>query len=158
MAAIKRVTPNVHLNDGEVNRLLAQLSPDNPGLRIEIDELNGLLCDPLCAMLAAVDTCVCGRERWRGMAMIFFQRKPSGWLAEIHDVVVDESFRRRGVGEGLVRELMEVALEFSQTRNAKVTLTLTSKPSRGAANPLYLKLGFVLVAKAEGESGTNLYK
>ncbi|MEK9152717.1 MAG: GNAT family N-acetyltransferase [Patescibacteria group bacterium] len=158
MIAIKRILPGVHINLGEVNRLLGQQSPGNPNRNINPDELNGVLCDPLYVMLAAVDADMAGHEHWRGMATIFFQRNLTRWMAEIHDVVVDEPFRGQGIGERLTCELMDIALEFCQKRNIKLKLSLISRPSRKAANGLYVKLGFVLVAKADGEWGTNLYK
>ena len=63
---------------------------------------------------------------------------PTGLRAWIEDVVVDESFRGRGVGEALNRRAIEIAL----AAGAK-TIELTSRPSRSAANRLYQRRGFV---------------
>jgi len=57
--------------------------------------------------------------------------------AWIEDVVVDEAGRGQGVGAALV----QAALERSAERGAR-TVDLTSRPSREAANRLYLRLGF----------------
>jgi ribosomal protein S18 acetylase RimI-like enzyme len=57
--------------------------------------------------------------------------------AWIEDVVVDEAARGTGVGE----ELCTRAIQLAKARGAK-TLDLTSRPSREAANALYLRLGF----------------
>jgi len=62
---------------------------------------------------------------------------PSGERAWIEDVVVDEGARGLGVGEALTRAALDVARS-----NGVRTVDLTSRPSREAANALYLKLGF----------------
>jgi len=62
---------------------------------------------------------------------------PSGERAWIEDVVVDEGARGFGVGEALTRAALDVARS-----NGVRTVDLTSRPSREAANALYLKLGF----------------
>ena len=73
-------------------------------------------------------------------------RIPTGLRAWIEDVVVDESARGHGVGEALNR----AALDDARSRGA-VTVDLTSRPSREAANRLYLRLGFV-------QRETNVYR
>jgi ribosomal protein S18 acetylase RimI-like enzyme len=64
-------------------------------------------------------------------------RVPTGVLAWIEDVVVDESARGAGVGEKLVA----AALGHAREVGAK-SVDLTSRPSREAANRLYLRMGF----------------
>ena len=73
-------------------------------------------------------------------------RIPTGLKAWIEDVVVDESARGHGVGESLNR----AALEEARRRGAK-DVSLTSRPSREAANRLYQRLGFQI-------RQTNLYR
>jgi ribosomal protein S18 acetylase RimI-like enzyme len=73
-------------------------------------------------------------------------RIPTGLRAWIEDVVVDDSARGHGVGAAL----NIAALEEARRRGA-VTVDLTSRPSREAANKLYKKLGFV-------ERETNVYR
>jgi ribosomal protein S18 acetylase RimI-like enzyme len=65
-------------------------------------------------------------------------RIPTGVRAWIEDVVVDGSARGHGVGEALNK----AALDEARSRGA-VTVDLTSRPSREAANRLYQRLGFV---------------
>lgn len=65
-------------------------------------------------------------------------RIPTGIRCWIEDVVVDEAARGRGVGEALNR----FTIELAHAKGAR-TLDLTSRPSREAANRLYLRLGFV---------------
>ena len=73
-------------------------------------------------------------------------RIPTGLRAWIEDVVVDSSARGHGVGEAL----NQAALVEARSRGA-VTVDLTSRPSREAANRLYQKLGFV-------QRETNVYR
>ncbi len=63
---------------------------------------------------------------------------PTGSRAWIEDVVVDESARGLGAGEALTM----AALEAAKAKGA-TSVDLTSRPSREAANHLYLRLGFV---------------
>ena len=73
-------------------------------------------------------------------------RIPTGVRAWIEDVVVDAAARGHGVGEALNK----AAIEEAQTRGA-ITVELTSRPSREAANRLYQRLGFVA-------RDTNVYR
>ncbi len=81
-----------------------------------------------------------------GMATIVVVRTLAGIFSHIEDVVVDEQCRGRGLGSVLIQKLIERA----RARHA-VSVSLTSKPSRVAANELYQKLGF---EKKE----TNVYR
>ncbi len=71
---------------------------------------------------------------------------PTGVRAWIEDVVVDSSVRGQGIG----RALDESALEVARKAGA-VTVDLTSRPTREAANRLYKSLGFV-------QRETNVYR
>lgn len=73
-------------------------------------------------------------------------RTPSALKAWIEDVVVDDAARGHGVGEMLNREALATALQ----RGAK-SVSLTSRPSREAANRLYQRIGFEL-------RETNVYR
>lgn len=72
-----------------------------------------------------------------GSLTLAFYRIPTGMKAWIEDVVVDESARGLGIG----RLLNEAALAEAQRRDAK-DVSLTSRPSREAANRLYQRIGF----------------
>jgi len=73
-------------------------------------------------------------------------RIPTGIRAWIEDVVVDESARGHGVGEAL----NQAAIQEARQKGA-VTVDLTSRPSREAANRLYQRIGFV-------QRDTNVYR
>lgn len=81
-----------------------------------------------------------------GMLTLACFRLPTGTRAWIEDVVVDEKHRGMGVGAALVARAMDLARD----RGAR-TVDLTSRPSREAANRLYLRLGFV-------RRNTNVYR
>ena len=66
-------------------------------------------------------------------------RIPTGVRAWIEDVVVDDSARGHGAGESL----NQAALDFAKA-NGAITVDLTSRPSREAANRLYQRMGFKL--------------
>jgi ribosomal protein S18 acetylase RimI-like enzyme len=72
-----------------------------------------------------------------GSLTLAFYRIPTGLKAWIEDVVVDDSVRGQGVGEALNR----AAIAEAAHRGAK-HVSLTSRPSREAANRLYVRLGF----------------
>lgn len=140
----------------EINHLLKELSPGAEP--ITRDYLTTHYLNPHSSFIyVAVDS---DREypNLVGMATVFFIWRCSGWLAEIHDVVVDPTYRGRHIGDMLTTKLLKAINNFALRENKKITVYLTSKPHRVAANNMYLKHGFELVAKAEGENGTNLYK
>lgn len=62
---------------------------------------------------------------------------PTGRKASIEDVVVSTEYRGQGIG----RKLVEAAIEKAR-ESAPITLQLTSRPSREAANHLYQSMGF----------------
>lgn len=72
-----------------------------------------------------------------GILTLVLYRVPTGIPARIEDLVVDESVRGQGIGEGLVRHAIRVAHESGADG-----VTLTSNPKRIAANKLYQKIGF----------------
>jgi ribosomal protein S18 acetylase RimI-like enzyme len=71
---------------------------------------------------------------------------PTGHRAWVEDVIVDESVAGQGIGRLLTEAMLERARELGC-----VTVDLTSRPSREAANHLYKKVGFV-------ERETNVYR
>jgi ribosomal protein S18 acetylase RimI-like enzyme len=111
-------------------RLIPQLSSSSPPpSREQLAELVG--SDHLVLYLA--------RDAGQivGSLTLAFYRIPTGLKAWIEDVVVDEVGRGRGVG----KRLSEAAIAEARRRGAK-DVNLSSRPSREAANRLYLRLGF----------------
>lgn len=119
--------------------LIPQLSSSNPPpTQAALEEIVQSPATDL--FLARVDGRIVG-----SLTLATF-RIPTGLRAWIEDVVVDDAARGHGVGAALNK----AALEEARQRGA-VTVDLTSRPSREAANKLYKKLGFV-------ERETNVYR
>ena len=123
-----------------VLRFLPQLSADAEILTRQYFK-NILASEGIHLFLATID-----KKQIVGMLTIATYKTPPGIKVWIEDVIVDESHRGKGIG----RELMLFAIDYSGSLGAKY-ICLTSRPSRVAANELYLKLGF---KKYE----TNFYK
>lgn len=78
-----------------------------------------------------------GRSVIVGIAFLAFTHLPTGLIAEVEDVVVDEHFRGRGIGRKLVQKLVDIA-----KRSRAKHVSLHTNPSRLAANALYQHMGF----------------
>lgn len=74
-----------------------------------------------------------------GLACLTIYRVPTGLRSIVEDVIVDESMRRRGIGEALLRH----AIELARAAGAN-GVALTSNSGREAANQLYRSMGFEL--------------
>ena len=114
---------------GALAHLLPQLSSSSPPT---LDELRLITANPESVLFVA-------RLEGRivGSLTLIFYRIPTGLKAWIEDVVVDETARGHGIGELLNR----AALDEARRRGAKA-VSLTSRPSREAANRLYQRIGF----------------
>lgn len=112
--------------------LIPQLSTSNPApTRGQLEEMAA--SEASTVFLARVGGRIVG-----SLTLAMF-RIPTGVRAWIEDVVVDDSARGHGVGEALNR----AALDYARERGA-ITVDLTSRPSREAANRLYQRMGFTL--------------
>ena len=123
-----------------LHRLIPQLSPSVTPLTPE--ELAAIVGSDASVLLVASE----GAGKVLGALTLALFRVPTGMRAWIEDVVVDEASRGRGVGAALVR----AALARAKQAGAR-SVDLTSRPSREAANRLYLDLGFEL-------RQTNVYR
>ncbi len=120
-------------------RLIPQLSKSNPAPTKE--QLESIVAsDSSCILLAKVDGMIVG-----SLTLVTFHI-PTGIRAWIEDVVVDADARGKGVGEAL-----NVFAIAEAQRQGALTVDLTSRPSREAANRLYQRIGF----KARD---TNVYR
>ena len=121
------------------NCLVPQLSSSNPAPARE--QLKEIVDSPAVILFMARD-----EGKLVGSLSLVVFRIPTGVRAWIEDVVVDQSARGKGVGEALTRAALDRAKELGVK-----TVDLTSRPSREAANRLYLRVGFQL-------RQTNLYR
>jgi len=120
-------------------RLIPQLSSSNPPPTQE--ELAEIIAAPSSVLfIARLD------EHIVGTLTLATFRIPTGVRAWIEDVVVDSAARGHGVGEAL----NQAAILEAHHRGA-ITVDLTSRPSREAANRLYQRIGFVA-------RDTNVYR
>ena len=126
VAAFKKLTPQ-----------LSRTAPAPGG-----SELAEMVRSPGTILLMARDL----EKGLVGSLTLVLFRIPTGVRAWIEDVVTDQASRGRGVAEVLCRE----ALNRASAAGAR-TVDLTSRPSREAANRLYLRLGFVM-------RETNVYR
>ena len=122
-----------------LNRLLPQLS--STARSLEMTDLEAILSASTTTLLVATD----GGAVIGALTLVEFVI-PTGRRAWIEDVIVDEAARGRGVGEALT----VAAIAEARRRDVR-TIELTSRPSRGAANALYRKLGFE-------QRETNVYR
>lgn len=120
-------------------KLIPQLSRSNPAPTAS--ELGDIISSSASDLFVArLDDVIVGT-----LTLVTF-RIPTGIRSWIEDVVVDESARGHGVGEAL----NNAALDHARRKGA-VTVDLTSRPSREAANRLYQRIGFV-------QRDTNVYR
>jgi ribosomal protein S18 acetylase RimI-like enzyme len=120
-----------------LRRLLPQLSSAAPP---DASELAEIIAGGSTVFIARVDGVIVG-----SLTLVLY-RIATGLKAWIEDVVVDEAARGHGVGEALNR----AALDEARRHGAKA-VSLTSRPSRQAANRLYARIGFM-------PRDTNVYR
>ncbi len=121
------------------DRLVPQLSRSNPPPpRHLVEDMVG----------SAASTVFMARDHSGilGTLTLAMFRIPTGLRAWIEDVIVDDAARGKGVG----RLLNEAAIEHAFEAGA-ITVDLTSRPSREAANRLYARMGFI-------QRDTNVYR
>ena len=116
-----------------LGRLLPQLSAS--AVLPDMRHLDSFLRDSWSRLLIAREPNEAGQIV--GMGMLATYPTPTGIRAVIEDVVVDNAFRGRGIGESLMRSLLDLA----QSSGAR-GVALTSNPRRTSANRLYRKMGF----------------
>ncbi|WP_405616646.1 GNAT family N-acetyltransferase [Streptomyces sp. NBC_01508] len=128
------ITALEHVDDGvvdDINRLVSQLGKDAaPRSAAYLERLIG--SDSNTVFAARLD----GRPVV-GMLTLVVTVLPTGIVARLEDVVVDDAFRGRGIAPALVREALDEA-----ARRGAHQVDLTSRPSRVSAHRLYEKVGF----------------
>ena len=115
-----------------IKRLVPQLSKSSPPPTTA--ELGEIVESPATDLFIALDD----GGGIVGMSTLVTFRIPTGMRAWIEDVVVDGAGRGQGVGTALTQAMVDRARELGC-----ITVDLTSRPSREAANRLYQREGFV---------------
>ena len=132
IGTVSSLTNEIH---AAVQRLVPQLGSHKASPSPE--ELNDLIRSEASTLLIAREPDEAGPIV--GLVCLTVYRVPTGLRSIIEDVVVDESVRRKGIGEALVRHALDLAREAGADG-----VSLTSNPKREAANRLYLSMGFQL--------------
>jgi ribosomal protein S18 acetylase RimI-like enzyme len=115
-----------------LQRLVPQLSRSNPPPSGE--EVVEMLSSPAISQFLARDD----EGAIVGVATLAVFRIPTGLRAWVEDVITDEAARGQGIGEALTRAMLDRARDLGC-----ITVDLTSRPDREAANRLYRRVGFV---------------
>ena len=123
-----------------MQRLIPQLSSSNPPPTLS--QLHEVISSESADVFVATND----DGTVLGTATLVAFRIPTGMRAWIEDVVVDEAARGQGVAAALTNTMLERARE-----RGCVSVDLTSRPSREAANRLYVRLGFE-------QRTTNVYR
>ena len=119
----------------DIQELMNQLSSDpSKHPPIKLKTLKAMAADKKTALVVARDG-----TRIVGMATLGIVSNFQGFAGHIDNVVVNEEYRKQGLGEKICKELITIAWKRKLER-----IDLTSKPTRVAANKLYQKLGFEL--------------
>lgn len=120
--------------------LMPQLSRSNPPP--SADAVRALLAHEAITQFVARDD----RGAIVGVSTLAVFPIPTGRRAWVEDVIVDEASGGQGIGAQLCDAMVARARELGC-----VTVDLTSRPSRAAANRLYQKVGFT-------QRETNVYR
>ena len=130
MIRIRKVSEQTEKDLQEINQLIPQLSQSAKLLTKA--EFTSILESESTHLYFAEQN-----EQVLGMLSLVTFRIPTGLRGWVEDVVVDERARGKGVGKLLTMH----ALKEAQNMGV-LTIDLTSRPSRDAANRLYQSVGF----------------
>ncbi len=136
---IKEVTSYTPQLKRTIDRFLELLKGKE--LTVTEEALSALIDSQNSHLFVALDD----NGAYMGMITVGIYEAPTGRKAWIEDVVVDDTYRGKGVG----KRLTEFAIVFAEKQQVDL-LSLTSNPARIAANNLYPRVGF---ARKE----TNVY-
>lgn len=114
----------------EINALLPQLSKTPKPLSLKL--LDSIVRDKNIRLVVAKEG-----TQIVGMATLILMIAPNGKRAKVEDVVVDEKYRGKGIGEKISKKLVAIAKSKKVRR-----IELTTGQRRIAAHRLYEKIGF----------------
>lgn len=119
----------------DINLLIPQTA-QRPHL-LSMRELKILIAQGRHCKLVVARREIGGEMRIVGMAAVTFAYIPTGSVAVIEDVIVDDAFRGLGLGKRIIQKLIEIA----KSQKAK-HIGLRANPHAPIANNMYKSLGF----------------
>lgn len=128
---------DTHEDLKEINRLIAGLSlgkiPPPPLTRSQLKQI--LAQKNVFVLTVSIGT---GKnKKIIGFLTVYLVRIPSGIIAMLEDLLVDEEYRKWGIG----RLLMEYGIALAEKKHSR-HVSLRTNPLRVEANKLYEQLGF----------------
>lgn len=155
-----------------LNRILPQLSPGVEPIDYdhwyEMTNESGPGGHQVIYVIKNLEICDYHDENFIGTATVVMIPLPTGWIAEIHDVIVDEPFQQKGFGRILTQHIFGYIQTMANKFRKVIRVSLTSRPERKLANAMYVNHGFELMAMAVAKTdpstgeikyeGTNLYR
>ncbi len=120
------------LTDAQVQEVVALMGELDPTITVTPKMVKQAVEAPGTHFIA-----VTAEEHILGCASLCVFESPTGRKASVEDVVVASSYRGQHIG----KQLMQHVNEYAKTL-APISLQLTSRPERVAANKLYQSLGF----------------
>lgn len=118
----------------DINALLPQIAA-RPHF-LTRGELARIVGQKSCRLVVARSN-IGARSSIIGMATLTLVYIPTGLVAVVEDVVVDERFRGLGIGRKLTEKLVAIASAIKAKH-----ISLSTNPARVAANTLYQSMGF----------------
>lgn len=119
----------------DINALISQIA-ERPHL-LTMRELKRIVDQKKNCRLVVMRDHIGKRIGIVGMATVTLTHIPTGLVALVEDVVVDEAFRGKGIGKKLIHALIAIA----EKEKAK-HISLYTNPKRAAANAMYQEIGF----------------
>ena len=139
---IERLKEINQKNVEEINDLIPQLT-SNVQVNLSKERIDELINSSFTSLIAAKNR---SNEIIGILTLVTYPSLLKSRVAWIEDLVVNIKYRGQGIGESLIKKALEEAKKMSVQ-----TIFLTSRPSRIAANSLYVKMGFI-------KKETNCYK
>jgi ribosomal protein S18 acetylase RimI-like enzyme len=131
MITVSRLTEVGSDTVQELHGLMQQLRPDSK-LSIKEGDIETLVKNESAILIVAKDD-----DKIVGLGSLYIIPKIGKRVGHVEDVVVDEAYRGKGLGEKIVQTIIVAAKEHKLH-----SLSLTSRPERIAGNKLYQKVGF----------------
>ena len=131
MISILPLTAATENTEAEIDALARELHLEGP-TTVSLERIQEVLAAPNTILMTAQDD-----GKVVGMATLHILPTTEKRIAHVDDVVVSSAYRGQGLGEKLMRALIDAARE-----RGVASLHLTSRPARAAAQALYMKVGF----------------